>query len=308
MGNTSTLKLGTRGSALAKWQAGWVAHELQKFGLDVEIIHISTAGDRQSGPIQNIGAQGLFTKELQRALLDKRIDLAVHSLKDLPTDVVPGLCLGSVPRRAAVADVLVSPKHTSLESLPKGATIGTGSLRRQAQLLNFRADLQMRDIRGNVQTRLQKVQDGEFDAIILAEAGLRRLGLEENITEQLPLSLCMPAIAQGALGIEIRQHDDSTRSRVELLSDPPSQAAAVAERSMLATLRGGCLAPIAAWGRIENDRLKLTGRVLERQGRQKLETTLDANPADPTDLGRQVAEKLLSQGAAALIEESRADN
>jgi hydroxymethylbilane synthase len=272
----------------------------------VEIIHISTAGDRQSGPIQNIGAQGLFTKELQRALLDERIDLAVHSLKDLPTDVVPGLCLGSVPRRAAVADVLVSPKYASLESLPKAATIGTGSLRRQAQLLNFRADLQMRDIRGNVQTRLQKVQDGEFDAIILAEAGLRRLGLEENITEQLPLSLCMPAIAQGALGIEIRQHDDSTRSRVELLSDPLSQAAAVAERSMLATLRGGCLAPIAAWGRIENDRLKLTGRVLERQGREKLETTLDANPADPTDLGRQVAEKLLSQGAAALIEQSRA--
>jgi len=207
MNDTSTLRLGTRGSALALWQANWVADRLGELGFPVEIIHITTKGDRQAGPIQNIGAQGLFTKELQRALLDEQIDLAVHSLKDLPTDVVPGLCLGSVPQRAPVADVLVSPEYPTFESLPEGAIVGTGSLRRQAQLLNARADLQMRDIRGNVETRLSKVREGEYDATILAEAGLRRLGLEENITEPLPMSLCMPAIAQGALGIEVRQDD-----------------------------------------------------------------------------------------------------
>ncbi len=299
------IRLGTRNSALARWQAEWVAAQLAPQGVDVELVPITTTGDRQQESVKTIGAQGLFTKEIQRALLDERIDLAVHSLKDLPTDDVPGLTLAAVPRRAAVADVFVSKKYRSLDDLPAAATVGTGSLRRRAQLLHLRPDLNVCDIRGNVDTRLKKLDDGQFDAILLAEAGLRRLGLDDAITQVLPPEKLLPAVGQGALGLETRTDDTTARTAVAALDDCATHRAVVAERTLLAALQGGCLAPIAAWARIESYVLTLSGRVLSADGRKCLDVTLGREPALAVDLGRIVAEMLLNEGAAGLIEASR---
>jgi len=300
------LRLGTRVSALARWQANWVASRLRELGAEVILVPITTSGDRHAeGSIGGLGEKGVFTKEIQRALLHDRIDLAVHSLKDVPTDPVPGLCLAAVPERAPVADVLVSRKYRSLEELPQGAAVGTGSLRRRAQLLHARADLEMKDIRGNVDTRLWKLDQGDYDAVVLAEAGLRRLDLAEHIAQVLPLSILLPAVGQGALGLECRDDDRAARELVAALDHAATRAAVLAERAMLATLFGGCLAPIAAWGRIENDRLVLTGRVLPPDGSQKVEATLDADPAEAVELGNQVAQLLLLQGAAKFIAAAR---
>lgn len=267
---------------------------------------ISTIGDRQQqGPIGAMGGQGVFTKEIQRVLLDDRIDLAVHSLKDLPTEKVDGLCLAAVPERAPCGDVLVSCKYDSLDALPKGAVLGTGSLRRRSQILHVRPDLQMKDVRGNVETRVQKVDEGEYDALILAEAGLRRLGLGNRITQILPMDLILPAIGQGALGLETRTDDTLTRSTVEKLTDPATFAAVLAERAMLLMLQGGCLAPIAAWGRVENEEFTLSGRVLSADGTKCLESVMTGSHEEPEQLGRQVAAALLDQGAADLVSESR---
>jgi len=303
--STSPIRLGTRASLLARWQAEWVAGQLRRRGVEVELVPISTSGDVQTEAIKQIGAQGLFTKEIQHALLQERIDLAVHSLKDLPTLQVPGACLASVPQRGPAADVLVCPKFASLDELPRGAVVGTGSLRRRAQLLHNRPDLHVEDIRGNIDTRLRKVRQGGYDAIILAEAGLRRLNLDDQITQVLPMSVLLPAVGQGALGLETRSDDSTTRRHVEPLNHPATHRAITAERAMLAALEGGCLAPIAAWGRLENDRLTLTGRVLGPDGAEKVEAELAAAPAEAACLGRQVAEKLSRQGAATLIQQSR---
>jgi len=304
---TSTrLRLGTRASALARWQADWVAARIGELGVEVELVPISTIGDReQQGPIGAMGGQGVFTKEIQRALLDDRIDLAVHSLKDLPTEKVDGLCLAAVPERAPCGDALVSCKYDSLDALPKGAILGTGSLRRRSQILHVRPDLRTKDIRGNVETRVQKVDDGEFDALILAEAGLLRLGLGDRITQTLPMDVILPAIGQGALGLETRTDDALTRGTVEKLTDPVTFAAVLAERAMLLKLQGGCLAPIAAWGRLKNEELTLSGRVLSTDGTKRLESVMTGSLKEPEQLGRQVAAALLDQGAADLVSESR---
>jgi len=192
------LRLGTRASALARWQADWVAGELRDSGNDVELVPIATSGDVERGSIAQIGSQGVFTKEIQRALLDARIDLAVHSLKDLPTEPVPGLHLAAVPPRAPIGDVLVCGKPSALDGLARGAVVGTGSLRRRAQLLYARPDLKIKDLRGNVDTRLAKLDTGQYDAVVLAEAGLRRLGLEQRITHVLPPSIMLPAVGRAA--------------------------------------------------------------------------------------------------------------
>jgi hydroxymethylbilane synthase len=300
-----SLRIGTRGSDLARWQAQWVAAQLRRRGVEVELVPIVTTGDQQQGAIEAIGGLGIFTKEIQRALLDGRIDLAVHSLKDLPTVDVPGLCLAAVPERAAPGDVLVCPAHAAIDALPAGAAVGTSSLRRRSQLLHFRRDLVTKEIRGNVDTRLRKVEEGEFDAIILAEAGLRRLGLANRIAQRLPLRLMLPAVGQGALGLETRSDDSSTQAIVAALDHPPSHAAVLAERAMLAAIEGGCLAPVAALARRENERLTLTGRVLSRDGDRMLESTQEGAAAEPALLGVQVADALLAQGAGELIQASR---
>jgi hydroxymethylbilane synthase len=299
------LRLGTRGSALARWQADWVAEQLRAREVDVELVLISTSGDRRLDSLAVLGGQGVFTKEIQQALLDGRIDLAVHSLKDLPTEQPPELCLAAVPERAACGDVLVSPKFGTLEQLPRQATVGTSSHRRQAQLLHLRPDLQIGEIRGNVDTRLKKVHAGEFDAIVLAEAGVTRLGLAAEITQRLPFDALLPAIGQGALGIEARQNDEAARNALSALDHPATRAAVLAERAMLAALHGGCLAPVAAWGRIEDDRLLLAGRVISLDGRIRLEAASAAAPSDPLALGRRVADELLDQGAAEVIQAAR---
>lgn len=299
------VRLGTRASALARWQADWVTAQLQQLNVDVELVPITTSGDVQQGPIGAGSAVGLFTKEIQRALLDDRIDLAVHSLKDLPTDEVPGLGLAAVPERAAVNDVLVSPRYSSLEELPDGSVVGTGSLRRRAQLRHMRPDLVMKDIRGNVDTRLRKLHAGDYDALLLAEAGLRRLGLAEHIKQVLPVSAILPAVGQGALGLETRDDDTSIQEVLNHLNDPATHAAVRAERSMLAALQGGCLAPIAAWGRVQDGTLTLCGRVISHDGTTQIGITLTGDPDDSIEIGRNVAQQLVAQGATKLVEESR---
>jgi len=303
------IRIGTRASKLARWQADWVAGRLRAEGTEVELVLISTAGDRQpSGPIEQIGTQGVFTKELQRALLDGRIDLAVHSLKDLPTDAVPGLTLAAVPERASSGDAWISREGYLLRDVPEGSSVGTGSLRRRAQLLYARPDLRMHDVRGNVDTRLARLADRHYDAIVLAEAGLQRLELSDQITEVLSTDLMLPAPGQGALGLETREDDHATRAALAALDDRPTHEAVLAERSLLASLRGGCLAPIAAWGHwTTDDELHLAAVVLSPDGRERLDFSLAGRGEDAEGLGREVAEELLAQGAAELIEEARTE-
>ena len=295
-----SFRLGTRGSALARWQADWVAARLRENGVNVEIIEIRTSGDEStSEPVRELGAVGVFTKEIQSALLDNRIDIAVHSLKDLPTETVPGLELAAVPKRGPHRDAVVcGGAFSSLDELPSGATIGTGSLRRRTQLLHKYQDrFQLREIRGNVDTRLRKVVEGEFDAIILAEAGLVRLGLEKRITSILEPPDFLPAVGQGALGIETRQDDTQTRSAVGFLNDSDTFASVVAERAFMKRMQGGCSAPIAAYGQILDGTLHLHGRILSLDGRQMYETKQTAALQQAVELGESVADTLLSTSA-----------
>ncbi len=302
------LRLGTRASALARWQADWVAVRLKELGVEVELVLITTEGDVAAGPLGQVGGQGLFTKRIQQALLDNEIDVAVHSLKDLPTDAVAGLTIAAVPERESASDVLVTDAAADLVSLPRGARVGTGSMRRRAQLLHHRSDLQILDIRGNVDTRLRKLDEGQYDAIILAEAGLKRLGLQDRITQVLPHSLMLPAIGQGALGIEAREDDAQTLSILNQLDDASTRSSVLAERAMLATLRGGCLAPVGAWGRVQEGQVILDGVVLSGDGSQRLAATASGSPDAPQSVGNEVAQKLLDDGAQALIVASRSAN
>jgi len=309
------IRLGTRASALARWQADWVAARLRETGQTVELIFITTSGDAQQvGSIGTIGGQGVFTKEIQRALLDGRVDLAVHSLKDLPTEPVDGLLLAAVPPREVVADVLISQSGKTFAELPAGARIGTGSARRQSQLRHARPELEYLDIRGNVDTRLNKLAAGDYDAIILAAAGLTRLGLAERITQELPREMILPAVGQGALGLETRADDTTTIAALSPLNDPPSHAAVLAERAMLATLRGGCLAPVGGWARFERvGTLTLSGTVLSLDGAARLLVHEDAEidvtgedwPAQAAALGEAVALQLIQSGAERLIAAAR---
>jgi hydroxymethylbilane synthase len=299
------LRIGTRSSPLARWQAEHVAARLRELGSEVELLFITTQGDVRSGPLGQIGGQGLFTKEIQRALLAQEVDIAVHSLKDLPTEPVDGLTLGAIPARESPGDVLVSAKFKDFASLPTGARIGTGSLRRRTQLLHVRPDLVVQDIRGNVDTRLRKLDEGEFDAIVLAEAGLTRLGLADRITQILSKDLMLPAVGQGALGIEIRASDDRAQTAVRPLDDAATRAAVMAERALLAELRGGCLAPVGAWGRIEAGELLLDAVVLSGDGKVRLDARDTSSSHDAAILGIRVAQSLRAQGSDALIATSR---
>jgi hydroxymethylbilane synthase len=309
MGKTTTLRIGTRGSKLARRQADWVAEGLRSRGHSVEIVEITTRGDvDQTELIGDIGAPGVFTKEIQRAVLSGDVDVAVHSLKDLPTDSVAGLTLAAVPTRESAADVLISTIAASLDTLPKGARVGTGSLRRQAQLRHARPDFVVLAIRGNVDTRLRKLDEGQFDAIVLAEAGLKRLGLAHRISHVLPFDVMLPAVGQGALGIECREEDLPTRAALAALDDAATHVAVLAERALLARLRGGCLAPIGALGQMMNRNLVLSAVVLSADGARRLHAEDSASIEEAEAVGERVADALLSQGAGALIAGSRAKN
>jgi hydroxymethylbilane synthase len=309
------VRIGTRGSKLARWQADWTAARLKELGNAVEIIEIATRGDADSAaPINAFGGTGVFTKEIQRALLAGEVDMAVHSMKDLPTEPVEGLILAAVPPRESADDALVlrtgsSPQGDGpLSMLASGTLVGTGSLRRQALLRNARPDLRVVEVRGNVDTRLRKLNDGEFDALVLAEAGLKRLGLADRITRVLSPPVMLPAVGQGALAIESRTDDTRTRAALAQLNDDTTRASVLAERSLLAHLRGGCLAPIGASGRIENGQLHLSAVVVRADGAKRIdahdiEKYTDCQHAEA--LGRRVAETLLAQGAAELIAASR---
>ena len=294
----SDIRLGTRGSQLALWQSNWVKSELEKTGLSVELIEIKTEGDIKTGSLAQIGGQGLFTKRLQVALLNDEIDLAVHSLKDLPTEDHPMLTIAAVPLRETVTDALISNRFNNLEELPPQAVIGTGSVRRAAQILHLRPDLVIRDIRGNVDTRLKKLDDEEYDAIILASAGLIRLGFEDRISHTFSTSELVPAVGQGALGLETRSIDADTISQIRYLNDLPSFHRAMAERMMLRTLYAGCLSPVGALAKVEGDQLQLKGAVLSHNGKHKIECE-EAGALDQSNsIGKRVAEKLLDEGAA----------
>ena len=298
--NPSILKIGTRASRLARWQSSWVADALMARhpGLRVELVEIRTSGDRdQTSPLSAIGGMGLFTKEIQRALAARVVDLAVHSLKDLPTTPAPGLILGAIPAREAVADALIAPHHRLLAELPAGARVGTSSQRRRAQLLSARPDIAVVDIRGNVESRLNHALDGRLDAVVLAEAGLHRLGLDGHITERLGPPRVLPAVGQGALGVECRADDPSTRDLVAPLDDPATRRAVLAERSLLAELEGGCTIPLAAWGRDVGGMLALDGVVLDPEGRERAEVAVAGPIDDPIGLGRRAAEALRALGA-----------
>lgn len=301
VGTSIVIRVGTRGSQLARWQADWVAAALRQRGAEVEIVLIATQGDARSGPIGSLGAQGVFTKEIQRALLEQRVDLAVHSLKDLPTEPVDGLTLAAVPERERPGDALVCTVADDLAGLPSGARVGTGSMRRRAQLLHVRADLEVADIRGNVDTRLEQLDAGRYDALVLAEAGLTRLGRADRITQVLPKQWMLPAVGQGALGLETRVDDVATREFLQQLDDPATHAAVVAERALLAALRGGCLAPVGAWGRVEEGQLVLDAAVLDPRGTRKVSATVSGGPEQAGELGQRAAELLREQGADELI-------
>ncbi len=304
--STASIRIGTRASQLARWQASWVAGQLRALGARVELVEITTRGDtQQQGPIAGIGLQGVFTKEIQAAVLASEVDIAVHSLKDLPTDTVAGLVLAAVPERENPADALVSTKADSLMTLPAGARVGTGSLRRQAQIRHLCPELEVVGIRGNVDTRLRKLDAGEYDAVILAAAGLGRLGLADRIAELLEPPRVLPAPGQGALGLECRAEDSAVGELLAKLDDATSHRAVEAERSMLAKLHGGCSAPVGAWGRIEGGQLTLDGLVASLDGEQILRATACGQVADAIAIGNEVADQLLAQGGAAIVAEAR---
>ena len=306
----SPLRIATRKSPLALWQAEYVAKRLNAAGIESVLVPLVSGGDTDMRPIDGTRQVGLFTKRIQQALLENEADIAVHSLKDLPTEQDPRLLLAAVPERETVLDSLVSKNSLRLDELPNNACVGTGSQRRAAQLRNRRPDLQVMPIRGNVQTRLGKLDDGEFDAIMLAEAGILRLEMHELPRTQFPIEQMLPAPGQGALGIEVRS-DDPARDTVSILDHVPTRAAVTAERELLAALHGGCLAPIAAYAHVSGHRMQLTAAVLSQDGSQKLEenhelpNTAESMLATAHELAQLAATALLQRGAAELIKSAR---
>jgi porphobilinogen deaminase len=304
--DTRVFRIATRESRLALWQANFVADSIRHHapGSVVELVPMSTVGDRDRiGSLQSFGGQGVFTREVQRAVLDGHADLAVHSLKDLPTVPTPGLVLAGVPKRAPRFDVLLLPdaKKGTIDDLPTGARVGSGSPRRQSQLLRIRPDLQLMEIRGNVETRISKLDGGEFDAIILAEAGLRRLQLEDRISQILRPPLLYPAVGQAALGIECRDDDQELIDILARISDRETFLEVRAERSCLYTLKAGCHAPVGLISTIHNDLLTLDVVILSLDGRQLFQASASGPLTDPEEIGRQAAQILLEQGASALL-------
>jgi hydroxymethylbilane synthase len=299
------LRIGTRGSLLAKWQAEFVRKQLfATAGVEAEIVIIKTSGDKlQTSSLSQIGGKGIFIKELEEALLEETIDLAVHSIKDVPTDTPSRLMFPAVCRREDVRDCLVAANGSTLASLRQGARVGTGSLRRQAQLRHIRPDLDVRDLRGNVDTRLRKVESGEYEAVMLAKAGLDRLGWSGRIAETLNPEVFLPAVGQGAIGVECRLKDTEAADIVAGLDDAETRTAIIAERSLLGALQGGCQVPLGAWARIERGELVLEACVCSVDGLQYVKQRATSAPDKAAELGGHMATLLIEAGAQGILEE-----
>jgi hydroxymethylbilane synthase len=298
----NAIRIGTRASALALTQTEWVKRKLEEHDPDlrVEIVRIKTSGDRfLSSPVPTIG-KGIFVKEIEEALLEKRIDLAVHSMKDLPTEMTAGLTIAAAPEREDTRDALVARSPGGVKELPSGARIGTGSLRRRAQLLHHRRDLSVEPIRGNVDTRLKKMDAGEVDGLIMAAAGLRRLGLAERIGEYLAPEICLPAPAQGALALQTRERDFAIAA-VAFLNHEPTMLEVTAERALLDRLGGGCQLPIGARAWVEGERLKLAAMAADPDGRKLIRQEHTGDAKSAARIGSELAERLLALGAGKLL-------
>jgi len=299
--------IGTRGSRLALWQANFVAESLRHF-TDAEILikKIKTQGDKiLDSPLAKIGDKGLFVKEIELALSEKEVDLAVHSMKDVPTELPPGLIISSIMKREDPKDVLISKGGEHLSNLPKGVRVGTSSLRRKAQLLNFRPDLTIVDVRGNLDTRLKKMDSGNFEAMVLAAAGIDRMGWSDKISERIPTEVILPAVGQGAIGIETRENDDIISKLVEKINHGPTFTAVTAERAMMKKLEGGCQIPIGALGVIEGNLLNLTGIVASVDGKRLIKDFISGKPSEAEELGIKLAEQMIKSGAGEILSEIR---
>lgn len=300
------LKLGTRGSRLALAQAGWVADQLKnrRPDLAVSLTPIKTMGDKiLDVPLAKVGGKGLFVKEIEEALLDGWIDLAVHSLKDLPAQLPQGLTIGATPIREDPRDVLISKDGRTFSALPERARIGTSSLRRKVQLLHARPDLDILPLRGNLDTRIRKLETEDLDAIVVAAAGVKRLGVERYVTEYLLEEISIPAIGQGALAVEVREDDEATLKLVKALDHWETRQATSAERAFLKRLFGSCQIPIAAHAKIENGCLIISGMVASLDGKRLVRETMEGAPDSAEALGTALAEKLLAHGADKILEE-----
>ncbi|MDD2510423.1 MAG: hydroxymethylbilane synthase [Syntrophomonas sp.] len=302
------LRLGTRGSRLALWQAQHVAFRLESLAPDlkVEIKTIKTIGDKiLDVALSKIGDKGLFTKEIEKELLAGKIDIAVHSMKDLPSDLPPGLCIAAVLEREDPRDVLLSHKNYSLAELPEGAVIGTSSLRRIAQLKVWRSDLQLVDMRGNVETRIRKMKEQDLDGIILACAGVKRLGLEGMISDYLPADLVLPAVGQGMIAVEARADDPVILEALSRINHQDSYLAGQAERAFLHELGGGCQVPVASMADLRGGQLHIQGLIASLDGKEKYSGTCACSPPEAEKTGRELARSLLQQGGAAILCETR---
>ena len=298
------IRIGTRGSALALVQARWVQAQLQARYPDcpVELVIIKTTGDKlKDVPLAQVGGKGLFIKEIEEALIAGTVNLAVHSLKDMPAQIPRDLMLGAVPPREDCRDAFISKRYGSLSETPPGGRVGTGSLRRRVQVLHLRPDLEVVPIRGNVDTRLRKMEEQGLDALILAAAGLNRLGLGHIPRGFLSETDMLPAVGQGALGLEVRTRDKEMQDAVAFLDDPPTRFATTGERAFLARLEGGCVVPVAAYGRMQGNSLTLTALISDLEGRRMLKDSLTGPPEEAASLGTRLAETLLDRGGREIL-------
>lgn len=299
------LRIGTRASQLALWQANWIKSELERQypGIEVELLKIKTMGDKiLDVPLAQVGGKGLFVKEIEEAMLRGEIDLAVHSMKDVPTEFPAGLGLVVTTKREDPRDAFISD-GVKFSELRQGARIGTSALRRQAQLLKARPDLEMVIIRGNVETRIRKLKEDNLDAVILAAAGLNRLGFSNMVTELLDVDFSIPAIGQGALGLECRLDDTATIEALSFLNHPDTAAAVAAERALLARCEGGCQVPIAAHGTVNGATMTLVGLIASVDGKETVRDTMSGSVSDAVKLGRELADRLLAAGGKAILED-----
>ncbi len=301
----NSIKIGTRQSALAVWQATYIRDELQRLypTCTIELVHFTTKGDAiLEKPLADIGGKGLFTAELEAAMHRGDIDIAVHSLKDMPTELPDGLILGAISKREAPYDALVAPVYKTLDQLPQGAKVGTSSLRRQAQLLHARPDLDIHVLRGNVQTRLRKLEDEQFDAIVLAQAGLKRLGLDHLITQVFSVDDMIPAVGQGALAIECRDDDEEMLSMLVPINHEETRCAVEGERSFLRQLQGNCQVPMGVHGMIDNHQLTLQGLIASIDGKDVYEGSISGPLCKANMLGKNLAKALYEEGGKQIIE------